>query len=91
MTSEKSTCDELSLKRFPNNSPRQNPKDMKLTLKESFSEEEAFQNDFMELFVVDIVDGISKVILRPSTVMFIVGDSVSHDVIWNRRNFGTVP
>lgn len=91
MTSEKSTCHELSLKRFHDNPPRQKPKDMKLTLKESFSEEEAFQYDFLELFVVGSVDGISNFVLRPSTVMFIVGDSVSHDVIWNRRNFGPVP
>ena len=90
MTSDKSTCDEHSLKPFHVNPPRQNPKDMKLMLKESFSEEDQYKYDFLELFVVDSVDGISKVILRPSTVMFDVGDSVSHDEIWNRSKFGTI-
>jgi hypothetical protein len=52
-----------------------------LSIVESLSEEE-FQSQSIELFIAEVVDGMSNVLLRPSTLQFVVGDYVGQDVIF---------
>lgn len=50
-----------------------------LSIVESLLEEE-------ELVVAEFVDGISNVLLRPSTLRFVVGDYVGQDVIFKNTS-----